>query len=131
MGVQINEAGRHIHPGSVDDLGGLMLLELADLGDTAVFDSDIAFEARHPGTVDDGPAPNNGVEFRHCLTLVSPAFSGTLAGVYQIVKLRTLLGTAGLKPAETDRRHFFGKRGVAGGSTFASCRLQLPALRPC
>ena len=82
MGVKVDEARRHVHPGSVDDLGGLMLLELADLGDAAVLDSDIAFEARHPGPVDDGPAPNNGVEFRHCLSLVSPAFFRTVTGLY-------------------------------------------------
>ena len=132
MGMKIDEARRHVHPGSVDDLGGLMLLELADLGDTAVLDSDIAFEARHPGTVDDGPAPNNGVEFRHCLTLVSPAFSGTLAGLYQIVKLRTLLGTAGWRsPHETDLQTFPWQERRGGRKHFCELPAQLPALRPC
>ena len=65
MGVQVDEARRHDQAAGVDDVIGLTGRDLADLGDAAVLDADVAAKPRQPATVDDHPAADHAIVARH------------------------------------------------------------------
>ena len=76
MGVQVDEARRHDQAAGVDGLVGLAGPDLADLGDHAVLDADVAPEARQAAAVDDHAASNHAIESGH-VSSVSPSVSVT------------------------------------------------------
>ena len=72
VGVQIDEARRHDEPCGVDHRGAGGVVDLADLGDAAAADGEVAAESRQAGAVDDSAVLNNRVVLGHVvLPLVS------------------------------------------------------------
>ena len=71
VGVQVDEARRHDQAAGVDHLVGLVGADLADLGDHAVLDPDVAAKARQAAAVDDHAAANHAVVPGHASS-VSP-----------------------------------------------------------
>src|SRR5579872_3547493 len=65
MSVKIDEAGSDIQPAGVNGLFSLMGLQITDLGDLAVLDTDIRTVARHPCAVDYRATSDGEIEFRH------------------------------------------------------------------
>ena len=76
VGVQVDEARRHDQAAGVDRLVGLAGADLADLGDHAVLDADVAAEARQAAAVDDHAAADHAIESGH-VSSVSPSVSVT------------------------------------------------------
>src|SRR5947199_6181399 len=78
MGVQIDEAGRHELPLGVDDFLRLMGLQVAELGDLPVPDSDIGAIAWQPSAIDHRAPSDDYIKFRHSYLLmpaIEPAVS--------------------------------------------------------
>lgn len=65
MSVEIDETGSDIHAVRVDDLFGLVGLEVADFGNLTVFDADIRPVTRRPSAVDYHAASYDKIEFCH------------------------------------------------------------------
>ena len=65
MGVQVDEAGRHVLADRVDDLGALGGVDPADLGDPAVLDPDVGLEPGRLDPVEDGSALDHDVVGAH------------------------------------------------------------------
>src|SRR4029079_9322756 len=59
--VRVDEAGRDDHVAGVDRLVGVFI-DLADRDDAAVANADIGALTGCPGAVDDGAAPDHGIE---------------------------------------------------------------------
>jgi len=70
MGVQVDEAGGDMQPGSVDHLGAVRGGYVADLGNDAATDADIGLVARLAGAVENHAAPDDGIEFGHGVSSV-------------------------------------------------------------
>ncbi len=76
MGVQVDEAGRHDQAAGIDGFVGLGRSDMADLGDPAVLDADVAPEAWQAAAVDDHAAANYAIVSGHDSS-VSPNLSVT------------------------------------------------------
>ena len=76
MGVQVDEARRHDQAAGVDRLVGLARADMADLGNPAVLDADVAPEARQPTAVDDHSPLDDAIIAGH-VSSVSPSLSVT------------------------------------------------------
>ena len=61
MGMGIDDAGNHEATRGVDLLGGGGVVEPADLGDPPAREGHVGGERRHPGAVDQRPAPDHEV----------------------------------------------------------------------
>ena len=75
MRVQVDEARRHDQAAGIDHLVGIVGAELADPGDHAVLDADVAAEARQAAAVDDHAATDDAVEPGHASSCFAEAWA--------------------------------------------------------
>jgi len=78
--VQVDEARRHDQAAGIDRLVGFADADLADLGNHAVLDADVAAKARQAAAVDDHAAADHSIEPGH-VPSVSPSVSVALPSV--------------------------------------------------
>src|SRR5439155_5323265 len=79
VGVEVDEAGGDDAAVGVEHPLGVLGVEAPDTGHAAVADAEVGPPARHPGAVDDHPAPDDRVEARHRSSLSSPELTARLA----------------------------------------------------
>ena len=69
VGVEVHEAGHHVHAGGIDHFVAIVSFEPAELGDFAIFYADISLVAWHPRAIHDHSAFNHYIKFGHARSL--------------------------------------------------------------
>jgi hypothetical protein len=86
--VQVDEARRDDEAVGVEDGRRVAGAQPVDRRDAAVLDAEVGALARHAGAVDDGPAPDDGVELGHRERCLPPLLTcrGSTARLPRIFK---------------------------------------------